>query len=241
MIKDHREYEENVGAYLLGALSEHEAEQFERHVESCPSCRRELDDLRVASEALPRAVEPVAPPPELKESLMRTVWAEAGERQQEAKPERRWSRPFRGLLALKPAMAVGLAVAILLIGVGIGIAVGDLGSSSGGERTLAALVDHSRAPMGTASLTVPRGNGKGAILTVQGLPAPGPNKVYEVWVQRGGVMEPAGALFEVGSGGSGTAGIPGKLEGAEAVAVTAERAGGTLKPTQMPVITVKLT
>jgi anti-sigma-K factor RskA len=242
MITDHREYEENVGAYLLGALSDHEAELFERHLETCPSCRRELDELRVASEALPRAVEPVVPPPELKESLMRTVWAEAGEREQEAKPERRWSRPFlRRFLELKPAMAVGLAVAILLIGVGIGIGVGDLGSSGGGERTVAALVDHSRAPMGDASLTVPEDNGKGAILTVQGLPDPGPGKVYEVWVQRGGVMQPAGTLFSVGSGGSGTAGIPGKLEGAEAVAVTAERDGGTLKPTQMPVLTVKLT
>jgi hypothetical protein len=240
MIKDHREYEENVGAYLLGALSEHEAELFERHLETCPSCRRELDELRVASEALPRAVEPVVPPPELKESLMRTVWAEAGELQQEAKPERRWSRPFLGrFLELKPTLAVGLAVCLLAIGVGIGVGVSGIGGG-GGERTLTALVDHSRAPMGNASLTVPEGDRKGAILTVQGLPDPGAGKVYEVWVQRGGVMQPAGALFSVGSGGSGTAGIPGKLEGAEAVAVTAERDGGTLKPTQMPVLTVKL-
>jgi anti-sigma-K factor RskA/putative zinc finger protein len=240
MIKDHKEYEDNVGAYLLGALSDHEAELFERHLETCPSCRRELDELRVASEALPRAVEPVVPPPELKESLMRTVWAEAGERQQEAKPERRWSRPFLGrFLELKPALAAGLAVCLLAIGVGIGIGVGNIGGG-GGERTVAALVDHSRAPMGNASLTVPKGDGKGALLTVQGLPDPGPGKVYQVWVQRGGVMQPAGALFSVGSGGSGTAGIPGKLTDAEAVAVTAERDGGTLKPTQMPVLTVKL-
>jgi anti-sigma-K factor RskA/putative zinc finger protein len=240
MIKDHKEYEDNVGAYLLGALSDHESELFERHLETCPSCRRELDELRVASEALPRAVEPVVPPPELKESLMRTVWAEAGERQQEAKPERRWSRPFLGrFLELKPALAAGLAVCLLAIGVGIGIGVGNIGGG-GGERTVAALVDHSRAPMGNASLTVPKGDGKGALLTVQGLPDPGPGKVYQVWVQRGGVMQPAGALFSVGSGGSGTAGIPGKLTDAEAVAVTAERDGGTLKPTQMPVLTVKL-
>jgi anti-sigma-K factor RskA len=242
MIKDHREYEENVAAYLLGALNEHEREQFEAHLESCPNCRRELDELRVASEALPRAVEPVVPPPALKESLMRTVWDEAGERHEEAKPERRWLRPFLGrFLELKPAMAVGLAVALLAIGTAIGIGVGDLSGGGGGERTVAGLVDHSRAPAGNASLTVPSDNGKGAILSVQGLPDPGPGKVYEVWVQRGGVMEPAGSLFAVGSGGSGTAAIPGKLAGAEAVAVTAERDGGTLKPTQMPVITVKLT
>jgi hypothetical protein len=240
MIKDHKEYEDNVGAYLLGALNELETEVFERHLDSCGSCRRELEQLRVASEALPRAVEPVVPPPELKESLMRTVWAEAEERQ-EAKPERRWSRPFLGrLFELRPAMAAGLAACLLAVGVGIGIGVGNIGGG-GGERTLAALVDNSRAPAGSASLDVPGGGGKGAILTVQGLPDPGAGKVYEVWVQRSGVMQPAGALFSVGSGGSGSAGIPGKLKGAEAVAVTAERAGGALKPTEMPVLTVKLT
>jgi hypothetical protein len=59
-------------------------------------------------------------------------------------------------------------------------------------------------------------------------------------VQRDGTLQPAGALFSVGSGGTGSAGIPGALKGAQAVAVTAERDGGTLKPTQMPVLTVKL-
>ena len=55
-----------------------------------------------------------------------------------------------------------------------------------------------------------------------------------------GQMQPAGALFSVGSGGSGSAGIPGSLKDVEAVAVTSERDGGSLKPTQMPVLTVKL-
>ena len=59
-------------------------------------------------------------------------------------------------------------------------------------------------------------------------------------MQRGGTMQPAGALFSVGTGGSGSAGIPGSLKGVEAVAVTAEHDGGALKPTQMPVLTVKL-
>jgi anti-sigma factor RsiW len=237
MSRDHQQYEENVGAYLLGALPELEAEVFEKHLESCPSCRRELEQLRVASEALPRAVEPVVPPPELKESLMKTVWAEAAERE-EARPKRSWSRPFlERLPRLTPGFAAALAACVLAIGVGIGIGVSQLGGSS--SKTLTAFVDHSRAPSGAASLHVP-GDRKNALLTVQGLPAPGQGKVYEVWVQRGGTMQPAGALFSVGSGGSGSAGIPGSLKGVEAVAVTAERDGGSLKPTQMPVLTVKL-
>jgi anti-sigma-K factor RskA len=232
MSRDHEQYEENVGAYLLGALPELEAEVFERHLETCSGCRRELEHLRVASAALPRAVEPVVPPPELKEALMRTVWAEAAERE-EARPKRRWSLP-----RFTPAFAAAVATCVLAIGVGIGIGVSQIGGGGGGK-TVAALVDHSRAPSGSATLHVP-GNRQNALLTVQGLPNPGPGKVYEVWVQRGGQMQPAGALFSVGSGGSGSAGIPGSLKGAEAVAVTAERDGGSLKPTQMPVLTVKL-
>jgi anti-sigma-K factor RskA len=236
--RGHEQYEDNVGAYLLGALPELETEVFEKHLAGCATCRRELDQLRVASEALPRAVEPVVPPPELKESLMATVWAEAEERQ-EAKARRRWAPPFlERLPRLTPGFAAVAAACVLAIGVGIGIGVASIGGSS--AKTVTALVDRTQAPSGNASLRVPSGEGKGALLSVQGLPDPGAGKVYEVWVQRDGTMRPAGALFSVGSGGSGSAGIPGSLKGVEAVAVTAERDGGTLKPTRMPVITVKL-
>jgi len=237
MSRGHEQYEESVGAYLLGALPELETEAFEKHLSSCPTCRRELDDLRVAAEALPRAVEPVVPPPELKEKLMATVWAEAEERQAAPKPRR---RPFlERLPRLTPAWTAVAAACALAIGIGIGVGVANIGGGSSSQ-TVAAVVDHTQAPMGSATLHVPGGDAKGALLTVQGLPNPGPGKVYEVWVQRDGTMQPAGALFSVGSGGSGTAGIPQSLEGAQAVAVTAERDGGTLRPTQMPVLTVKL-
>ena len=234
MSRDHQQYEENVGAYLLGALPELEAEVFERHLEACLDCRRELDELRVASEALPRAVEPVQPPPELKESLMRIVWADAAT-QEKVQPKRRWSLEW--LPRLSPAFAAVAAACVLAIGVGIGVGVSQSGGS--GTKTLTALVDHSRAPSGAATLRLPA-NRTDALLTVQGLPSPGAGKVYEVWVQRGGTMEPAGSLFSVGSGGSGSAAIPGSLKDVQAVAVTAERDGGALKPTQMPVLTVKL-
>jgi anti-sigma-K factor RskA len=235
MSRGHEQYEENVGAYLLGALPELETEVFEKHLESCMTCRRELAELRVAAEALPRAVEPVLPPPELKEKLMATVWAEADQRQEE-KARR---RPFlERLPRLTPGWAAVAAACALAIGIAVGVGVANIGGSSG--QTVAALVDHTQAPSGSASLHVPGGDAQGALLNVQGLPDPGAGKVYEVWVQRDGTMHPAGALFSVGSGGSGTAGIPGSLKGAQAVAVTAERDGGTLKPTRMPVLTVKL-
>lgn len=237
MSRDHEQYEENVGAYLLGALTELESEVFERHVASCPVCRQEFEQLRVASEALPRAVEPVEPPASLKRSLMATVNAEARERGQAA-PARRRFRLLRPFPRLSPAFAVGMAC-VLAVGAAIGFGVSKIGGGSG-DQTVAALVDHARAPMGRASLVVSGDRAKGGLLRVQGMPQPGPNRVYEVWVHRGGSFVPAGALFDVGKDGTGSAAIPSDLKGVDAVAVTREPQGGTSQPSEQPVMSFKL-
>jgi anti-sigma-K factor RskA len=240
MSRDHEQYQENVGAYLLGALTELEVEVFERHLATCASCRHDFDELRVAADALPRTVEPVSPPATLKESLMRTVWEEAAAREEPVR-RKRWRRPgyLSRLLDLRPAMAAAAAAAVLAIGVAVGWGVSQIGGG-GGKQTLAASVDRARVPEATASLEVPKDRAKGAVLRVQGLPQPGPGRVYEVWVQRRGVMAPAGSLFDVGSAGTGSAAIPGNLRGAQAVAVTRERQGGSPRPTEAPLLTFKL-
>jgi anti-sigma factor RsiW len=92
MSRDHEQYEENVGAYLLGALTELESEVFERHIATCASCRQDFEHLRLASEALPRAVEPVEAPASLKKSLMSIVEASCRRRSASASG----SVPFRG-------------------------------------------------------------------------------------------------------------------------------------------------
>lgn len=238
MSRDHEQYEENVGAYLLGALPELEAELFERHVATCAVCRQDFDHLRVASEALPRAVEPVLPPASLKKSLMEIVTAEAREREKALGTDKRRSRfGFGGFPRLRPAFAAGFAC-VLALGVAIGWGVTQIGSS--GDRTVAALVDHGRVPLANASLEVRGDRSKGGLLQVGGLPQPPSGQVYQVWVQRNGRMAPAGALFDVSRDGTGSAAIPGSLKGVTAVAVTRERQGGTTQPTELPVLTFKL-
>ena len=69
----HQAQEENVGAYLLSALTEIEERAFERHLSECPVCQDEVERLRPAVGALPRSVDPVTPPGSLKASLMATV------------------------------------------------------------------------------------------------------------------------------------------------------------------------
>jgi anti-sigma factor RsiW len=77
--RDHTQYREEIGAYLLDALTDLERQAFEQHVAGCAECRDELERLRPATDALPRSVEQVEPPPGLKTSLMEVVEREARE------------------------------------------------------------------------------------------------------------------------------------------------------------------
>lgn len=217
---DHDHRAEDAGAYLLGALSELEARAFERHAMACAECRDELDRLRPAADAVGRSAEQFAPPPGLRESLMATVRAEAGA---PAAAEPRRLPRFRPLLA-------AAAAAFVLVGAGIGLALGGGGS---GSRVVQA---SARLPGASAKLTV--GDGAGT-LRVAGLPVLGAGRVYEVWIQRGGTIRPAGALFAVDSRGAGAAGIPGKIERGDRVMVTRERAGGVPQPTEAPILSAR--
>ena len=54
-VERHEIQEENVGAYLLGALTEFEEQAFLRHLKECPVCSDEVARLRPAVDALPRS------------------------------------------------------------------------------------------------------------------------------------------------------------------------------------------
>ncbi|HEX2414671.1 MAG TPA: anti-sigma factor [Thermoleophilaceae bacterium] len=234
--RDHTHYREDIGAYLLGALTDLERQAFERHIVNCAECRDEIEQLRPAADALPRSVDQVEPPPALKVALMEIVEREAGEASQEASaPSRR--RSLRERLRI-PAMRPALALGALLLGLVAGFAVAQLGDDDD-ERTIVATVDQSRLPRASGDLQV-EGDGKdGAILRVRNMPTLEEGQVYQAWVQRDGsfVAQPT---FEVGSDGAGAAAVPDDLSDAQAVLVTRERRGGARAPTERPVINVPL-
>jgi anti-sigma-K factor RskA len=235
-VTDHDRYEQDAGAYLLGALPALEAEVFERHLMGCDECQREVERLRPATEALPRAVEAFEPSPGLKRSLMEVVEREAAARApadapaREARPARR--ERFGWLRGLRPQLAVGLAGIALLAGVALGLGLSAAGDDGDAE-TVTATVDKNRLPGTGARVEV---DGGLATLRVTGLPQAPDGEVYEVWIERDGDVRPAGALFEPGRDGSGSAAIPGGVEGIDRVMVTREARGGVDSPTEMPVI-----
>ena len=231
---DHDRYEDDAGAYVLGALTELEAQAFERHLAGCSECQGEVERLRFAAEALPRSVQQFAAPATLKSALMEAVEGDA----RSSTTARR-----RGLAALVPRLprlgaglrpSLAAAALLLIVGMLAGYAFKAADEDGGGE-VVAAEVDRSRVPDGSASLVVPEED-EGAVLRVAGMPSPGHTRVYKVWLKRGD--EVAGSsLFSVGPDGRGAAAIPEDLGDVDAVLVTRERPAA-VAPTEDPVITV---
>jgi anti-sigma-K factor RskA len=235
MSTEHENWQDAAATYLLGALPEDERGPFEAHLESCPDCRAELDDLRVAAEALPVAAPPMRPPPALKARIMAEVereaalLASASEPRRAEPPRRRWS--WR--LSWPSGAVAALACAALLVGLGAGALV--FGGGSDGR----SVSFKSSLPQASAELEI---NGDKATIVAHNLPpAPG-GKVYMVWLKRPGqAPEPTSALFTPRADGSATAAVTGDLDGVHDVIVNTEPPGGSTTPTSDPVLTAALT
>jgi hypothetical protein len=243
MDRDHTSYREEIGAYLLGALTDDEREAFEQHMDDCVECRAEIEQLRPAADALPRSVEQVEPPGSLKTSLMEIVEREAreaaaGEGEQTwAAPPARSRPPLRERLRL-PSLRPALVVGALVLGLAVGFAVAQLGGDEG-ARTVVATVDQNRIPQGSGDLRIEGDGEDGAILRVNDMPDLRGREVYQAWVQRNGTVLPQ-PTFEVGPDGSGAVAVPEDLSDAQAVLVTREPRGGATSPSEQPILSVPL-
>jgi anti-sigma-K factor RskA len=231
--RSHDEYKDNIGAYVLGALPDLEAELLERHLAGCESCRAEVEQLRPVPAAIARSVPQVEPPPSLKANLMAAVNAEAGAREVEAREERRRERRSFGswIQGLKPRVAVALALGVLALGVVVGVAADKIAGGGGpAGTTVAAKIDRKQMPTGQASLVVKGNTGE---LELSDAPQPPSGRVYQLWYQHGKTIE-RGGTFRPRSDGSYDVDVP--VAGANAVLVTVEQAGGAAAPTGPPVM-----
>ncbi len=221
-----------VAAYALGSLEDDEAVRFGEHLASCSECTRELAELQLVVDRLPEAVPPAIASPALKERVMSVVRSEAellraaGPQADRPAPARRRRRPLFTF-----AGALGLAAAAVLVVV---IAVGGAGSS---VRTT---MGHTA--WATASVVLRQSGGR-AELDVIGVPAPAPDRIYQVWLERAQrPPTPTDALFGVNRRGDAAVVVPGSLHGVQHVLVTAEPLGGSPngRPSGPPVMMVAL-
>ncbi|HEY3759350.1 MAG TPA: anti-sigma factor [Solirubrobacteraceae bacterium] len=225
----------DAAAYALHALDEAEARAFGEHLHSCPVCREELAQLQSVTDALAAGVPRTEAPPALAARIMATVYAEAellkaaGHDADRVVPER---RVRRGLL---PAFASALALAA-------GLLIGAFAINTGSTTHQSTEVIHAAVAIPGRRVTAEvRKVGSHLQLVVEGMPAPPPGHIYEIWLEHGtAAPEPTDALFSVTKTGAGSVGVPGDLHGVSDVLVTAEPLGGSLKPTRTPVIVAKV-
>jgi anti-sigma-K factor RskA len=224
---DHARHQDDVGAYLLGALNDLERQAFERHLRGCGECQEELARLRPAADALPGSVQQFEPPARLKAALMEVVEREArgeSETRRERRaptqlPRRRFTRPLA-------------VAAVLLLGLVVAFGVSQLGGDE--TRTVAATIDKAM-PQAGGHLDI---DGEEATLQLHDMPELRGPRVYQVWLQHDDQMVPA-RTFEVGANGTGRVELRG-VDRADGVYVTREARGGAQVPSEDPIVSVPL-
>jgi Anti-sigma-K factor rskA/Putative zinc-finger len=237
------------GAYATQALSGTERVAFERHLDLCPDCAREVRELAETTARLGVAVA-AAPPP----GLWDRVRDEALATRQVAPVAGRVGRRGRGRRGVAVAGLRSrplLAAAVLLVAVLSVTAVnlGVLGRSDRAERTAELVAAVLAAPdarrvaagpggAGRATVVVSRGRGQAVFLASGLRPAPA-GRTYQLWVVDRSGPRPAG-LVEAAGGSRVARLLDGRVTGDEQVAMTLERRGGAARPTSEPVVVVDL-
>jgi len=257
-MKTHEQFDQDVVLYALDELTGTDRQEFEKHLETCVVCRREVQGLRSDMGLLGLSSSGPRPPARSKDRLMRAIAAEprgVTARTVEARP------PRRGLSwALIPAViALGLLVAVGTLWRQNGELHDNLAKLAGlYQNTTAQLAQtqeklrllsardamqvslspqsEPRKPHATAIYSPSQ---KRLMLMASGLaPAP-PGKGYELWlIPMEGAPMPAGMFWPDQHGNAMmTDHVMSEGVVAKAFAVTLEDAAGSDKPTS-PILIV---
>ena len=177
---DHDRWADSLGAWLLGALPEDEAEGFRRHLEQCAVCREDAAGLQPAVDVLPASAEPRTPPPALKDRIMA-----------------RESRPVDAAGRSRRAPHAPLLVRRLRLAPRAGR--GARGARARLRRRAGAPGRHGddhRAGQRPGQRRARDRQTASGTLVAKNLPAPPRGRVYQVWLDKGGkAPEPTDALF----------------------------------------------
>jgi len=250
--------------FVLGALSRHEVEDVETHLESCPNCRTEIGRAWQAGQLLRLAVPTLEPPDSLRYRILAAARADL-EPARAAVPAapvqqrgswRDWfswlSAPrFAGAIAIVPlVLSLWLTTQVLSMrgevqatqqalvkttqnGVVAASILGKVVESpitSANVPAVTQLVGAPGAPDSWGKLYYFPNSNEG-VLVVAGLPKQSDDKVYQLWLQSGGRVNPAGTFY-CEETGRGMLVLPDgiSLQTVEMLRVTKEQRGGSDQP-----------
>ncbi|HEY4026286.1 MAG TPA: anti-sigma factor [Candidatus Dormibacteraeota bacterium] len=244
MTADHDRLEELVAEYVLGACDERDAEVARAHLVACPSCRALAQRLMPAVDALPLAVDEMAPPERLRARIL-AVAAVTPQQSEPTPAARIIALPRRGAggggSGIGRGGAAGFpvmywaAVAALAIVVFVLVAW---------NVRLAGQLDQApaRYPLvGTGAMSGASGTvtelmrQNAAVVELTGVPQPREGMVYELWlIDASNRPIPAG-VFTPNHDGRVTLAVSRSLGAVRTVAVTQEAGPtGARAPTQKP-------
>lgn len=211
-----------LAAYALKRLDREDRQSMQEHLAGCRKHDAELADYEAISRALPMTVEDLRPPPRLRAGLL----AEFDRAAPAAYPARASS--LRRVWA-SPGFAYALAAALAVIA--IGLAVWNVSLRSDEEPVLVLAFEQGSTAMRIFYLRDERI----AILDVD-MPALSASQTYQAWlIPAEGVPVSMGVL-----GNRGTFAFHADLQGAKAIAISVEPAGGSPQPTTTPIIIEEL-
>ena len=244
------------GPYALDALdSTAEQERFERHLNRCGDCTREVRGFQATATRLGMAAAQPAPP-QMRDRVMAAVATTrqvpaSEEHARHARPAQR-SRPLTRLAMAGAVIAVVVAVllAVQLINTQhqlnqaqhqLTIAQAQLHAITAVQTATDAKVITKRTSVGGIVTVTSSAAKRQLVLTTFGLPTLPAGKVYQLWLigSHGNKTRAEGVLGAPHHGRTGPLLISGVLAG-DTFGVTVEPAGGTIQPTTTPIVGVAL-
>jgi anti-sigma factor RsiW len=210
----HAKARDLLGAFALGVVDAEEAATVRAHLATCAECQAEITGLWAAVDVLRETVEPLDPPPALRERIAAAIMAETASEPSGAPtvlaplapqpaptiaPVERAPKPIRPPVAFWSRVTPWMAAATILLLLSTGLLVWNLRLREQTQRATApveetiALAPTDVAPDARGVVTyLPQEDL--FILDVRDLPPLEPGQVYEVWLIGADGPEPAGVF-----------------------------------------------
>jgi anti-sigma factor RsiW len=219
------------GSYVLDAISDAEREEFERHLQFCPTCDAEVRGLRETAARLALACA-VNPPARMERHVLAATY------RTRQLPPLAASRPGR-VLHFPRRLAILAAAASVAAALALGITQLTAQHQLDQARATAiarvvtapdAHVDTARAAGGSVTVVTSVALHE-SVVSTSGMASLPSGRVYQVWV-----MSPSGARSAGLMQGSSL--LASAVRPGDQIGITVEPAGGTARPTTTPVAVI---
>jgi anti-sigma-K factor RskA len=213
MVASHAEAQDLLGAFALGAVDAEQAATVRSHLATCAACQAEMASLWAMVDVLRDTIEPLEPPPALRDRIATAIMAEVASSppvhvaapapatlpsMPTMVPVERVSEPIRKPASFWSRATPWAAAAAILLLLSVGLLIWNLRLREQIATTPAvetiALAPTDAAPEARGEVTYFPQNDL-FILDVRDLPPLHPDQVYEVWlIGADGVPAPAGVF-----------------------------------------------